>query len=62
MAGKALRAEAGIYFIFPAPERVPVALLWSWVSNGRSEAATACRGAEGVVCGGGKAATTGGCG
>lgn len=28
-----MRAEASIYFIFPAPERVPVALLWSWVSN-----------------------------
>ena len=33
VAGIALRAEAGIYFIFPAPERIPVALLWSWVSN-----------------------------
>lgn len=32
-AGIALRAEAGIYFIFPAPERVPVALLWLRVSN-----------------------------
>lgn len=33
MAGIALRAEAGIYFIFPAPECVPVALLGLWVSN-----------------------------
>lgn len=33
VAGIALRAEAGIYFIFPAPERVPVALLWSWERN-----------------------------
>ncbi|EPG6460608.1 hypothetical protein QBF99_000743 [Citrobacter freundii] len=33
VAGIALRAEAGIYFIFSAPERVPVTLLWAWVSN-----------------------------
>ncbi|HDQ2620405.1 TPA: hypothetical protein P7Z16_003111 [Citrobacter freundii] len=33
VAGIALRAEAGIYFIFSAPERVPVALSWSRVNN-----------------------------